>query len=201
MAGPGAGRGGRRRLEILRSAAAAFRRRGYHGASVDEIARALGMTKGNLYYYFRNKEEILFACHQHSLNILLALLDEVAATAEPADAKLRRLVVAFVQTIVNELHATALVMDLQPLKPAHLRWVVARRDRFERGIRRILQEGMDRGIFACRDPKLLAFAVLGAVNWIPRWFDPEGTAASGDVAELFADYLVAGLRAGCAPAS
>jgi AcrR family transcriptional regulator len=52
-----------RRLEILKSAAAAFRRRGYHGASVEEIARALRMTKGSLYYYFRNKEAILFACH------------------------------------------------------------------------------------------------------------------------------------------
>ena len=66
-----------RRIEILKSAAAAFRRRGYHGASVDEIASALEMTKGNLYYYFHNKEEILFACHDYSLDVLLALMAEV----------------------------------------------------------------------------------------------------------------------------
>ena len=60
-----------RRVEILKSAAAAFRRRGYHGASVDEIASALEMTKGNLYYYFRNKEDILYACHEYSLDVLL----------------------------------------------------------------------------------------------------------------------------------
>ena len=66
----------RKRVEILRSAAAAFRRRGYHGASVDEIARALHMTKGNLYYYFESKEEILYFCHDYSLDILLRLLDE-----------------------------------------------------------------------------------------------------------------------------
>ena len=57
--------GSDRRTEILKSAAAAFRRRGYHGASVDEIASALAMTKGNLYYYFKNKEEIIFACHEY----------------------------------------------------------------------------------------------------------------------------------------
>ena len=74
-----------RRIEILKSAAAAFRRRGYHGASVDEIASALAMTKGNLYYYFRNKEEILFACHEYSLDILVALLDEVRAEGLPPD--------------------------------------------------------------------------------------------------------------------
>ena len=68
-----------RRIEILKSAAAAFRRRGYHGASVDEIASALEMTKGNLYYYFKNKEEILFACHEYSLDKLLVLMTDVQA--------------------------------------------------------------------------------------------------------------------------
>src|SRR5262245_65369176 len=83
-----------RRVEILKSAAAAFRRRGYHGASVDEIASALEMTKGNLYYYFRNKEDILYACHEYSLDILLRLMREVVAEATPADQKLRKLILA-----------------------------------------------------------------------------------------------------------
>ena len=53
------------RVDILKSAAKAFRRLGYHGATVEQIAAALHMKKGNLYYYFKNKEEILFACHQY----------------------------------------------------------------------------------------------------------------------------------------
>ncbi len=61
----------RKRVEILQSAAAAFRRRGYHGASVEEIARDLRMTKGSLYYYFKNKQEILYFCHDYSLDLLL----------------------------------------------------------------------------------------------------------------------------------
>src|SRR5690242_7558083 len=65
------------RIEILKAAAAAFRRFGYHGATVERIALALKMKKGNLYYYFRNKEEILFACHQYSLDRLLSLLEDV----------------------------------------------------------------------------------------------------------------------------
>ena len=65
------------RVEILKSAAIAFRRLGYHGATVEQIAAALKMKKGNLYYYYRNKEEILLACHQYSLDRLLALLEEV----------------------------------------------------------------------------------------------------------------------------
>ncbi len=69
-----------RRVEILKSAAAAFRRRGYHGASMGEIAQALHMTKGSLYYYFKSKEEILFFCHDYSLDILLGMLERVEAT-------------------------------------------------------------------------------------------------------------------------
>jgi TetR/AcrR family transcriptional regulator len=182
-----------RRIEILKSAAAAFRRRGYHGASVGEIADALHMTKGSLYYYFRNKEEILYFCHDYSLDILLELLKDVEAEGQPPDEKLRRLILAFVHMIIDELHGTALTMDLQALSPRALRRIIVKRDRFDRGIRRVLEEGMEAGVFARADPKLLAFAILGAVNWIPRWFDPRGRATSEEIAQAFAEYLLSGL--------
>jgi TetR/AcrR family transcriptional regulator len=183
-----------RRVEILKSAAGAFRRRGYHGASVAEIARALQMTKGNLYYYFRNKEEILFACHQYSLDLLLQVLADVQASPDPADAKLRRLVQAFVHLILDELHGTGLFLDLQALSKSHLRHIVRRRDQFDRGLREILASGMTEGVFAAGDPKLLSFAALGAINWIPKWFDPRGTARSTEIADTFAAFIVSGLK-------
>src|SRR5437763_11835974 len=65
------------RVEILKSAAAAFRRVGYHGATVEQIAAALQMKKGILYYYFKKKEEILFVCHQYSLDRLMHILHDV----------------------------------------------------------------------------------------------------------------------------
>jgi TetR/AcrR family transcriptional regulator len=183
-----------RRAEILRSAVAAFRRRGYHGASVDEIARTLGMTKGNLYYYFESKEEILFFCHDWSLDILLDRLREVQKEGGPPDRRLRRLIVAFVHMIIDELHGTALTLDLQALSPAHLKRVIAKRDRFDRGLRKIIEEGIASGAFAPGDPKLLTFAVLGAANWITRWYDPRGPATSDDIGNAFADFLLRGLR-------
>jgi AcrR family transcriptional regulator len=182
------------RVDILKSAAAAFRRLGYHGATVEEIAAALQMKKGNLYYYFKNKEEILFACHQYSLDQLMQILDEVQQSGLAPDDKLRRLVHAFVHTILDELHGTALFLDLEALTPAHLEAVIVRRDAFDHGVRAVLEEGMTTGAFARGDQKLLAFALLGAVNWIPRWFNPAGAATSHQIADLFADFFVAGLR-------
>jgi AcrR family transcriptional regulator len=182
------------RIEILKSAAKAFRKLGYHGATVEQIAAALHMKKGNLYYYFKNKEAILFACHQYSLDRLMQLLDDVEHSGLSADEKLRRLVVAFVHTILDELHGTALFLDLEALSPAHLKAVIVRRDQFDRGVRKLVEEGMSAGTFAVGDPKLLAFALFGAVNWIPRWYNPEGPASSQTIADLFADFFIAGLR-------
>ena len=159
-----------------------------------EIARNLHMTKGSLYYYFKNKEEILFACHQYSLDQLIKLLDEVQHSGIAADEKLRRLIVAFVHTILDELHGTALFLDLEAMSPAHLKTIIAGRDRFDHGMRKVLEEGIRTGAFAQADAKLLSFAILGAVNWIPRWYSPDGPASSQEIADRFADYLIAGLR-------
>jgi AcrR family transcriptional regulator len=182
------------RLEILKSAASAFRRLGYHGATVEHIATALRMKKGNLYYYFRNKEEILFACHQYSLDKLLAILDQIEQREGSADDKLRALIDAFVHTILDELQGTALLLDLEALSPMHRRAVIARRDRFDRGLRRVLEQGVSDGTFGALDVKLLSFAILGAVNWIPRWYQPDGPSTSQDIADRFADFLIGGLR-------
>jgi len=183
------------RIGILKSAACAFRRLGYHGATVEAIAAALHMKKGNLYYYFRNKEEILFACHQYSLDRLLGLLDEIEQGELGPDQQLRQLIVAFVHIILDELHGTALFLDLEALSPAHRRTVIARRDRFDHGVREVLRAGIRGGLFESGDAKLLSFAILGAVNWIPRWYNPSGPASSQEIADRFANYLIAGLRA------
>ena len=187
--------GSDRRIEILKSAAAAFRRRGYHGASVDEIASALDMTKGNLYYYFQNKEEILFACHDYSLDKLLALMDQVRTEDSRPDEKLRKLILAFIHMMLDELQGTALTLDLQALSPLLLKRIIAKRDRFDHGLREIIQQGIDSGLFRPGDPKMIGFAIMGAVNWITKWFDPAGPLSSQAIGQGFVDYLVGGLFA------
>ena len=153
------------------------------------------MRKGNLYYYFRDKEEILYFCHDYSLDLLLDLLKRVRREAgRLRPERLRRLIEAFVHMILDELQGTALTLDFQALSPPLLAKVIKKRDRFDRGVREILREGMARGHFVPGDPKLLTFAILGAVNWITRWFDPEGPATSAEIGRVFADYLVRGLR-------
>ena len=184
----------RKRVEILRAAAAVFRRRGYHGASIDQIARALKMAKGNLYYYFRNKEEILYVCHDYSLDLILKELRAVEQSALPPDRQMHRLIVSFVHLFIDVLHGTAWTLEVEALSPARLKKIIAKRDRIDKGFRQILTAGMRAGIFAGRDPKLASFVIFGAINWIPRWYDPSGRSTSHEIAQVFADCLVAGLQ-------
>ncbi len=93
------------------------------------------------------------------------------------------------------MQGTALTLDLQALSPALLKRVVAKRDRFDRGLRAIIQQGIDDGLFAPGDAKMLAFAMIGAVNWIRKWFNPAGPMTVEQIGEVYADYLVGGLRA------
>ena len=182
------------RVEILKSAAVAFRKLGYHGATVEQIAATLEMKKGNLYYYFKNKEDILFACHQYSVDRLLEILGEIERSdLHPAD-KLRRLVFSFVHTILDELHGVALFLDLEALAPEHRQSLIERRDQFDHGLRRVVQEGVESGAFGPVDAKLMSFAILGSVNWIPRWYSPNGPRTSQEIAEHFADFFIRGLR-------
>lgn len=161
---------------------------------MEAIARALGMTKSHLYYYFRNKEDILFVLHDWSVDLLLERLREAEESAATPSARLRRVIEGFVRMIIDELHGTALTLDLEPLGRRRLRAVVAKRDRFDQGVRRIIRQGMGAGEFAEGDAKLRAFAVLGAVNWISRWFDPRGPASSEEIGQAFAGVLLDGLR-------
>ena len=100
---------------------------------------------------------------------------------------------AFVHTILDDLHGTALTLDPEALSPPLLKRVISKRDQFDHGIRAIIQQGIDQGQFRPGDPKMIEFAMMGAVNWISKWFDPAGERTSDQIGDAFADYLVGGL--------
>src|SRR5687767_12692753 len=184
----------RRRVEILKSAAAAFRTRGYHATSVDDIAQTLRMTKGSLYYYFKNKEEILYVCHDHTLDLLLRALKDIQSEAQSPADELRAVIAAFVELMTEELHGTAAVtLDLKELSPPLRRKIISKRDRFDRAVRRIIRAGIDQGAFRRIDPKFATFAIMGGINWIPHWFNPTGKADAAAIGAAFSEFFVAGL--------
>jgi len=184
-----------RRTAILRGAADVFRRKGFHGAGMREIAEGLSMAPGALYYYFESKEDLLYACQMLSLKRLLRSGRAIAAGGEGAPSKLRRLVRAHLGHILDALGGSFAHVEFHALPEPLLRKVVSKRDAYEGLIRRILRAGIAEGAFRETDEKLAALSLLGALNWTVVWWKPEGGRDLEAVASHIAETFLTGISA------
>jgi TetR/AcrR family transcriptional regulator len=184
------------RLEsILQSAARCFNRKGYHASKMGDIARDLGVSKAALYYYVKSKEEIIFQCHSAALDVAMEGVQMAEGLADPADVKLYAALRHFIEGMTDRLKG-CVVLTEGMLSPKLYSDLVRRRDEYERRLRRIVEEGVATQIFAPCDPKMVVLAMLGAMNWIPRWYSPDGERTPKEIGETFARYLVGGLSQG-----
>jgi len=187
-----------RRVEILRAAARIFRDRGYAAAGMREIAVAADLSPGNLYHYFKGKDELLYFCQHRTLDRLLAALNEARRSAAPLADRLRRLAAAHVLCVIDELQGSAAHFELDAL-PKRLRAaVVAKRDRYERGVRALVATGIRTCELQATDAALATRAFLGALNWTAHWYRPDGADSPQRVADVVSAFAIAGLspRAG-----
>jgi AcrR family transcriptional regulator len=183
-----------KRDQILDSAVAAFRRKGYAGTSTQDIARALHMTKGSLYYYFRDKEDILFSCHERALDHLLSVARAARRRHRDPVAALRELIERHVGIMVHEFRGTALALEVATLNGVRRDHVVSRRDKYEGILRDIIEEGVRSGAFRPVEPRLASFAFLGAINWMARWYREGGGRSAEEIGRTFADLFVRSLQ-------
>lgn len=183
-----------RRDEILKGLGMFLREQRLSSLKMQDIADQLGMTKGNLYYYFKNKQDILYNCHLKSMTLSLAALWEAERSRKRPSERLHALLVRHIRGITEEAYGAVLLTDLENLTAAQRRRYVAMRDEFENGVRRIIDAGISSGEFRKVDVRVTGFAILGAINWISKWYNPEGRLTASNIAESFADFLVQGLR-------
>src|SRR5262249_51757909 len=177
----------------MRAAARVFRARGFAAAGMRDIAVAADLSSGNLYHYFRGKDELLFFCQDRALDRLLDALAAARRGAQPLAVRLREMAAAHVRCLLDEVEGSAAHLEVDAL-PARLRArIVAKRDTYERGVRALVALGIRRGVLRPTDPTVATRAFLGALNWTAHWFRPEGAQSAREVADLVADYAVAGL--------
>jgi TetR/AcrR family transcriptional regulator, cholesterol catabolism regulator len=186
---------------ILDAASRVFRRKGLHATGMRDIAAELGMAVGNLYYYFKDKEELLAFVQEDALAGLLDLAAQVRETDLPADARLARLIEEHVVRLNEGTPGSLAHLEVEALGEPWRREVLERRDQYERAFREIIEEGMAAGVFRPADPKVSALAILGAVNWTVKWFRPDGGKSAREIGREHAELLVRGLLASGPPSS
>ena len=165
---------GIKRQEVLREAAASFNFKGYHATSLTEIATKLGVTKAALYHYFPNKNSLLAACFEHAMDVAFACLERGRKQGNNGRDRLVLTISGYVSQLIDELNCCVVLMEEQALEPGDRAKLVRQRDRFERALRSLVKEGIDDGSVVPCDPKLAIFVILGAMNWVPKWFKPSG---------------------------
>lgn len=184
-----------RRLEILRAAGRAFRQHGLAETGMRDIAKAADLSPANLYNYFQGKHELLFFCQDSALQRMLKALKRVQAGNGGAGQKLALAIESHLRCVLDEVEGSTAHMFAAAMPPHLQRKLVAKRDRYEDGVRQLIAEGVRSGEFAECDPALAARAILGALNWSTGWFNPDGELKSADIAGEFAKYFTRGLAA------
>lgn len=191
----------RRRQEILEAAARVFHEKGYESTSIQDLADAVGILKGSLYYYITSKEDLLYELLQGVHEEGLKNLDKTRAVEGDALQKIRAFVTLhFTYNAEHLVGMAVFFQDFRSLKPERRRVILEERDRYDHFLRDVIRQGQDEGI-VCPDidPKVAAIAVLGMMNWIYHWYRPGGERSAAELANAYADFVVAGLA--CDPAT
>ena len=183
-----------KREAVLKEAGRAFGKRGYHNTSLDDVAKALQVSKGTLYNYVKDKQEILYECHAISYDLGERAIKHGRAYGTTGAEILRLTLISYITSLTEELGACAVLMEVDALRPEDRAKAVKYRDAFEREFVSMVKMGIKDGSLRAIDPKLAVFTFMGAVNWLPRWYAPGGRLTGEQVATQMTDLLLTGLR-------
>jgi AcrR family transcriptional regulator len=182
------------REDIIAAATRVFSERGYHAASMVEIAEAVGMRKPSLYHHVRKKEDLLFAIHEQLIDELIEqTMSVLSASMTPAE-KVRQVLRVTMSFVAR--HRDGVTVFLQERRAVSgERWseLVVKRDFYEQMVSRVIAEGVTSGSFIDLPPAIAARAVLAMANWGYTWFDPDGELSADEVSEIFATVALNGL--------
>jgi AcrR family transcriptional regulator len=187
-----------RRIEILRRATEVFERQGVNHTSIEDIAKAVGIKREGIYYYFESRGEILVKILLPQSQSLHQALKAIVASSMSSNEKLR----AAIRNHLDKFNPNYLEMSVA-LREDHFftedsNLIELRRLWREYGDlwTKLITEGQHRGEFrAGADPKMVAYGILGMCNWMSRWYDPSKAVSITEIIDIFYGIASQGILA------
>ena len=188
--------------DIVSAAAKVFRTKGYHAATVRDIAEEVGILKGSLYHHFASKEELLYLVVKEPIAQMYRAIAEIAAADLAATEKLRRAISAHLEAFDRHYpHLFVYLREREAVKRRFREMIGFSPKEYYRCWQQILHEGVENGEFRSDfDIQITSYGLLGMLNWSCEWYDPQGRLSIQEVAEEFTALALASLAANDGPA-
>ncbi len=182
-----------KRTAILKTAARLFNQNGFRETSLNDLAQELQVTKPTLYYYIENKEDILFQCLLTAITQMLEQTATIQNTELSGLKKLGRFIYLFTSIFDDEFGRCLSRPGPDPLSDKYLQEIDPLYQQLDAAMRDIINCGIDdKSIRAC-NPKITAFTIFGAINWMTKWYQVDGEMTTREVADEMAEMFTRGL--------
>jgi AcrR family transcriptional regulator len=162
---------------------------------MDDVAKVLNVTKPALYYYIKTKQEILYECHAYALDLAERARQIAWAETEDPLERLRLLLFNYIELLTSTFGSYAVLAEpVSSLDPEHREKILVRMRDFDAMCRRLLNQAMANGSIPPCNPRLAIAFFMGSINYITRWYSPEGQSSGKEIADAFCGFIIDGLR-------
>ncbi len=190
-----------RREQIFTVGASLFAERGYDRTSLQEVADRLGITKPAIYYYYRSKEDLLYAITDWVMDRVLSDITEIRNGSPPALEKLRELIRRYIGFFaLHPAELTLMSTEVDSLGVVLREKIIARQREYMDHLRAIVSEILAENPGLHLHETSVVFALLGGMNWIFKWYDPAGAISPEALAQDFMKVFTNGLTGGATAA-
>lgn len=172
------------RHRLLKAAAACFNQKGYSGTSLKDVANHLGLTDAALYYYVRNKEELVYQCYLRGAELGREAMDRALAEGSNGFEQAFLYIRYHVEVMVGDRGPVAIMSEIPSLRDVHRNEILAISRNHSKDFETILARGIGDGSVGRCDVRMTGNAIMGAINWIPKWFHGDPATAEKVAAEF-----------------
>jgi len=165
------------RDRVLKAAASCFNQKGYSGTSLKDVSKILGLTDAALYYYVKNKEELVYLCYQRAADLGREAMQRGVQEGMTGLDQARLYIQYHVEIMVGDKGPVAIMSEIPSLKRAHRNEILDVSRKHSMGFEAILQTGIADGSIGECDVRMTGNAIMGAINWIPKWYHGDAKTA------------------------